>query len=301
MVDLNQTIEIEYREKVNKADGGVMIRAMVPGITKDYPMPLHLTSEQAEALGDPTQGARFKVKLVQSSLKDGKDGSWPSDFWYNVAIFEGVVDERNIKKESFLDSAPEPKAAPQPKVAPPTQAPTFEDREERTRNSIEGQSSTGNAVKITALLVKLGHVEPEIRPILHTIWELKVGIKSIANDTYVESPLVEEALKQGAKIVDIKTKEEPLFEPEESSLDNTQWDYKKPEDLKTNADFLTYTQQCGWIQEDVQKWLDNSVPDNWIKNNKKTWLQAAKVCKEKALEQGLEPPYDFRQEKKETK
>ena len=44
MVDLNQTIEIEYREKVNKADGGVMIRAMVPGITKDYRMPLHLTS-----------------------------------------------------------------------------------------------------------------------------------------------------------------------------------------------------------------------------------------------------------------
>ena len=41
MVDLNQTIEIEYKEKVNKADGGVMIRAMVPGITKDWPMPLH--------------------------------------------------------------------------------------------------------------------------------------------------------------------------------------------------------------------------------------------------------------------
>ena len=299
MVDLNQTIEIEYREKVNKPDGGVMIRAMVPGITKDWPMPLHLTPEQAEALGDPTSGARFKVKLVQSSLKDGKDGSWPSDFWYNVAIFEGVVDERNIKKEPTV-APPAPKVAPQPKAAPTVQAPTFEDREERTRNSIEGQSSTGNAVKITALLVKLGHVEPEIRPILHTIWELKVGIKSIANDTYVESPLVEEALKQGAKIVDIKTKEEPLFEPEESSLDNTQWDYKKPQGLVTYAEFVMYVKNCGWIMEDVIKWLGMEV-EAYVSQAGKGYMTAAKVCKDKALEQGLEPPFDFRQEKKETK
>jgi len=108
------------------------------------------------------------------------------------------------------------------------------------------------------------------------------------------SPLVEEASKQGAKVVDIKPTEEPLFEEESDE----EWDYRKPSNLKTNADFLTYTQKCGWIQEDVQKWLDNSVPDNWVKNNNKTWLQAAKVCKEKALEQGLEPPYDFRQLKK---
>ena len=184
---------------------------------------------------------------------------------------------------------------------PTVQAPTFEDREERTRESIEGQSSTGNAVKITALLVKLGHVEPEIRPILHTIWELKVGIKSIANGTYVESPLVEEASRQGAKIVEIRPTEEPLFEPEESSLDNTVWDYQKPKLIKTNADFWAYTEKCAWIMEDVVKWLDGLDVDEWCDQNKKTYLYAAKECKDKALEQGLEPPYDFRQEKKETK
>ncbi len=286
MVNLDQTIEIEFTEKVNKPDGGVMIRAMVPGITNKWAMPLHLTPEQAEMLGDPVAGARFKAKLVQSALKDGKDGSWPSDFWYNVAIFEGVADERNIKKEPTV-------APPAPKVAPPTQAPTFEERENAKTESIVGQSSTANAVKVTIALVKLGHVKPNVRDILDSVASFQPGLKDIAMGTYVDSPLVEKAKEIGAKVVDVKSKDEPLFVDEGGA-----WDYPEPKGLKTNADFLIYTQKCGWIQEDVQKWLDNSVPDNWIKNNKKTWREAARICKDKALEQGLEPPFDFRQEKK---
>lgn len=279
MVDLNQTIEIEYREKVNKPDGGVMIRAMVPGITKDWPMPLHLTPEQAEALGDPTSGARFKVKLVQSSLKDGKDGSWPSDFWYNVAIFEGVVDERNIKKESTVAVATPPtKTTPQPKV------PASITREDLIVKQVIFKEASTHAVGDTVAEV-----------VMNLDLLFKEFTKVFYGD-YKASPLVEEASKQGAKIVDIKTKEEPLFEPEESSLDNTQWDYKKPQGLVSYAEFVMYVKNCGWIMEDVIKWLGMEV-EAYVSQAGKGYMTAAKLCKDKALEQGLEPPFDFRQEK----
>ena len=283
MVDLNQTIEIEYREKVNKPDGGVMIRAMVPGITKDWPMPLHLTPEQAEALGDPTSGARFKAKLVQSSLKDGKDGSWPSDFWYNVAIFEGVVDERNIKKEPTV-APPAPKVAPKPKVAPTVQAPPISREDLIVKQVIFKEASNHSH----------GNTPEEVVRNLDYLFK---EFTKVFNGTYVPSPLVEEALKQGAKIVDIKTKEEPLFEPEESSLDNTKWDYKKPKDLNSYAEFVMYVDNCGWIMEDVIKWLGMEV-EAYVSQAGKGYMTAAKVCKDLALEQGLEPPFDFRQEKK---
>ena len=283
MVDLNQTIEIEYREKVNKPDGGVMIRAMVPGITKDWPMPLHLTPEQAEALGDPTSGARFKVKLVQSSLKDGKDGSWPSDFWYNVAIFEGVVDERNIKKEPTV-APPAPKVAPQPKAAPTVQAPSMSREDLIVKQVIFKEASNHSH----------GNTPEEVVRNLDYLFK---EFTKVFNGEYKASPLVEEALKQGAKIVDIKTKEEPLFEPEESSLDNTQWDYKKPQGLVTYAEFVMYVKNCGWIMEDVIKWLGMEV-EAYVSQPSKGYMTAAKLCKDKALEQGLEPPFDFRQEKK---
>ena len=263
-----------------------MIRAMVPGITKDWPMPLHLSPEQAEALGDPTSGARFKVKLVQSSLKDGKDGSWPSDFWYNVAIFEGVVDERNIKKEPTV-APPAPKVAPQPKVAPPVQAPSMSREDLIVKQVIFKEASNHSH----------GNTPEEVVRNLDYLFK---EFTKVFNGEYKASPLVEEALKQGAKIVDIKTKEEPLFEPEESSLDNTQWDYKKPQGLVTYAEFVMYVKNCGWIMEDVIKWLGMEV-EAYVSQAGKGYMTAAKVCKDKALEQGLEPPFDFRQEKKETK
>ena len=278
MVDLNQTIEIEYREKVNKPDGGVMIRAMVPGITKDWPMPLHLTPEQAEALGDPTSGARFKVKLVQSSLKDGKDGSWPSDFWYNVAIFEGVVDERNIKKEPTV-APPAPKVAPQPKAAPTVQAPSMSREDLIVKQVIFKEASNHSH----------GNTPEEVVRNLDYLFK---EFTKVFNGEYKASPLVEEALKQGAKIVDIKTKEEPLFEE-----DSTKWDYKKPQGLVTYAEFVMYVKNCGWIMEDVIKWLGMEV-EAYVSQPSKGYMTAAKLCKDKALEQGLEPPFDFRQEKK---
>ena len=283
LVDLNQTIEIEYDNHKKKPDGGVQMYVNVEGIPNRYAMPVHLTPEQAAAIGDPVAGTRYKAKLVQSSLKDGKDGSWPSDFWYNVAIFEGVADERNIKKESTVAVATPPtKTTPQPKV------PVSITREDLIVKQVIFKEASNHSH---------GNTPEEVVRNLDYLFK---EFTKVFNGEYKASPLVEEALKQGAKIVDIKTKEEPLFEPEESSLDNTKWDYKKPQGLVTYAEFVMYVKNCGWIMEDVIKWLGMEV-EAYVSQAGKGDMTAAKVCKDKALEQGLEPPFDFRQEKKETK
>ena len=275
MVDLNQIIEIEYDNHKKKPDGGVQMYVNVEGITNRYAMPVHLTPEQAGMMGDPVAGTRYKAKLIQSSLKDGKDGSWPSDFWYNVAIFEGVPDERNIKREATVAvAAPPTKAAPQPQVAPPIS------REDLIVKQVLFKEASNHAH---------GNTPEEVVRNLDYLFK---EFTKVFNGTYVPSPLVEEALKQGAKIVDIKTKEEPLFEE-----DNTQWDYKKPQGLVSYAEFVMYIKNCGGILEDVIKWWGSEV-EAYVSQPGKGYMTAAKVCKDKALEQGLEPPFDFRQEKK---
>ena len=275
LVDLIQTIEIEYDNHKKKPDGGVQMYVNVEGITNRYAMPVHLTPEQAAAMGDPVAGTRYKAKLVQSSLKDGKDGSWPSDFWYNVAIFEGVADERNIKKESTVAVATPPtKTTPQPKV------PVSITREDLIVKQVIFKEASNHSH---------GNTPEEVVRNLDYLFK---EFTKVFNGEYKASPLVEEALKQGAKIVDIKTKEEPLFEE-----DSTKWDYKKPQGLVTYAEFVMYVKNCGWIMEDVIKWLGMEV-EAYVSQPSKGYMTAAKLCKDKALEQGLEPPFDFRQEKK---
>ena len=275
LVDLNQTIEIEYDNHKKKPDGGVQMYVNVEGITNRYAMPVHLTPEQAAAMGDPVAGTRYKAKLVQSSLKDGKDGSWPSDFWYNVAIFEGVADERNIKKESTVAVATPPtKTTPQPKV------PVSITREDLIVKQVIFKEASNHSH---------GNTPEEVVRNLDYLFK---EFTKVFNGEYKASPLVEEALKQGAKIVYIKTKEEPLFEE-----DSTKWDYKKPQGLVTYAEFVMYVKNCGWIMEDVIKWLGMEV-EAYVSQPSKGYMTAAKLCKDKALEQGLEPPFDFRQEKK---
>ena len=275
LVDLNQTIEIEYDNHKKKPDGGVQMYVNVEGITNRYAMPVHLTPEQAAAMGDPVAGTRYKAKLVQSSLKDGKDGSWPSDFWYNVAIFEGVADERNIKKESTVAVATPPtKTTPQPKV------PVSITREDLIVKQVIFKEASNHSH---------GNTPEEVVRNLDYLFK---EFTKVFNGEYKASPLVEEALKQGAKIVDIKTKEEPLFEE-----DSTKWDYKKPQGLVTYAEFVMYVKNCGWIMEDVIKWLGMEV-EAYVSQPSKGYMTAAKLGKDKALEQGLEPPFDFRQEKK---
>lgn len=287
-VDLSSPIKVNVVSVSEKPNGGAKISIEVSEMSQ-YPFTVHLNPDQSAMLEGVGE---YTALLVPSKLKDGKDGSWQSDYWYNVFSFNGVIDERNQPTSNVATEVKKPEPVQEKVVGVDSSRPI---------------SATG-LVKEEELSLKDRLIVQEIA--LKLSFELTKGktpeehaynasllypkILEVFYGRFKTSPLVEEASKQGAKVVDIKPTEEPLFEEESDE----EWDYRKPSNLKTNADFLTYTQKCGWIQEDVQKWLDNSVPDNWIKNNNKTWLQAAKVCKEKALEQGLEPPYDFRQPKK---
>ena len=287
-VDLSSPIKVNVVSVSEKPNGGAKISIEVSEMSQ-YPFTVHLNPDQSAMLEGVGE---YTALLVPSKLKDGKDGSWQSDYWYNVFSFNGVIDERNQPTSNVTTEVKKPEPVQEKVVGVGSSRPV---------------SATG-LIKEEELSLKDRLIVQEIA--LKLSFELTKGktpeehaynasllypkILEVFYGRFKTSPLVEEASKQGAKVVDIKPTEEPLFEEESDE----EWDYRKPSNLKTNADFLMYTQKCGWIQEDVQKWLDNSVPDNWVKNNNKTWLQAAKVCKEKALEQGLEPPYDFRQPKK---
>jgi len=286
VVDLNQTLEIEFTEKVKKPNGGVMIRAMVPGITNKWAMPLHLNEEQAEALGDPSAGDKFKVKLIKGTMKDNKTGEWPTDWYYNVVMFEGVVEERNIKREthtSFLDTAPPVKeetilGAPVNKDRPAYGSQPF-----WINNSVIFKGA------VDLSLVQKGKNNAEY--VDNVYWNHKL-LTDIYYGDYEPSALTKAIEEAGGKV-------SKVIENLKSSVVADEWDYKKPKLIKTNGDFWVYTEKCGWIKEDVIKWLDGLDIDEWCDQKGKTYLYAAKICKDKALEQGLEPPYDYRQ-KKET-
>ena len=296
--DLSNVIALQVTSISEKPNGGAQISVEVPDISR-YPFPLHLNADQAQALDGPGE---YKVFLVQGRLKDGKDGSWQSDYWYNVFSFNGVVDERNRPTESDEPTEDRqqptpPKVAPQPQVAPPVQAPSA------TGLIKEEELSHKDRIIVQEIALKLAFEQTSGDTLEEHVYNASLLYPKILDVFYGRfktSPLVEEASKQGAKIVDIKTKEEPLFEPEESSLDNTQWDYKKPQGLVSYAEFVMYVKNCGWIMEDVIKWLGMEV-EAYVSQAGKGYMTAAKMCKDKALEQGLEPPFDFRQEKKEAK
>ena len=278
-IDLSNPIKVNVVSVSEKPNGGAKISVEVLDMSQ-YPFPLHLTPDQAATLDG---SGEYTALLVTSKLKDGKDGSWQSDYWYNAAMFEGVTDERNMPR-----STPTPTNVEKPvPIQPKPQAATISREDLIVKQVIFKEASNHSH----------GNTPEEVVSNLDYLFK---EFTKVFNGTYVPSPLVEEALKQGAKIVDIKTKEEPLFEPEESSLDNTQWDYKKPEGLVSYAEFVMYVKNCGWIMEDVIKWLGMEV-EAYVSQPSKGYMTAAKLCKDKALEQGLEPPFDFRQEKKETK
>lgn len=281
-IDLSNPIKVNVTSVSEKPNGGAKISVEVLEMSQ-FPFPLHLTPDQAQQLDGMGE---YTALLVPSKLKDGKDGSWQSDYWYNAAMFEGVADERNMPK-----STPAPTAVEKPtSVQHKPQAPAIS-REDLIVKQVIFKESSNHAV---------GDTNEEIVMNLDLLFK---GFTSVFYGDYNASPLVEEASKQGAKIVEIRPTEEPLFEPEETAMDGIVWDYKKPEEgkeLKSRTDFVEYMQKCGWAMEDVVRWLGTEL-ESYISRVGKGYMTAAKVCKDKALEEGLEPPEDFRQEKKETK
>ena len=300
-IDLSNPITVNVTSIAEKPNGGAQVYVEVPEIS-NYPFPIHLNVDQAEHLKGTGE---YKALLVQGKLKNGKDGSWQSDYWYNVAMFEGISDPRNMPKKEFPPVQPEPQYVEE--VKPPTEVevgsdlPNSDDFSWKVRQlSYLADMSPKDKLIVRQVLAKeasLHAVGDTVEEILISFDLLLKGMTDVFYGTYQSSPLVEQASKEGAKIVDIRPKEQ-LFEPEESSLDEIVWYYKKPEkDIKSYAEFVLYVKNCGWILEDVVKWLGMEV-EAYVSQTGKGYMSAAKLCKDKAIDQGLEPPFDFRQEKK---
>ena len=100
MNDVQQvTLTVESNQGVNR-NGNTQIRAFAPPITKNYSMPLFLTPEQAEHFDPKFANAQkdFAATLVKGNLKDGKDGTYPDHYWWNVAVFDGSENDFYMQK-----------------------------------------------------------------------------------------------------------------------------------------------------------------------------------------------------------
>ena len=93
------TLTVESNNGVNN-NGNTQIRAFAPPITKNYSMPLFLTPEQAEQFDSKFANAQkeFPATLVKGKLKDGKDGSYPDHYWWNVGVFDEIANDFYTQK-----------------------------------------------------------------------------------------------------------------------------------------------------------------------------------------------------------
>jgi len=297
--DLSNVIALQVTSISMKPNGGAQISAEVPDISR-YPFPLHLNADQAQVLDGPGE---YKVFLVQGRLKDGKDGSWQSDYWYNVFSFNGVVDERNRPTES--DEPTEDRQQPTPPKATPTKSgpiakPTSGRPEYGTQpywinNSVIFKDGVNLEITRQNNSKETKHDHTIVMENIY--WNIK-HLADIYYGDHKPSSLVEKAEEMGAKVVEVKPTEEPLFEPEETAMDGIVWDYKKPIALRSRAEFVAYMRNCGWSMEDVSRWLGVKELEDYVSITGNGYMMAAKACKDKALKEGLEPPEDFRQEKK---
>ena len=100
--------------------------------------------------------------------------------------------------------------------------------------------------------------------------------------------LVDALIQDGASVTSVVEKE-PVY------------DYPQPPQRLTTAAFEEYVTQAAWNWDDVTQWLGGLDPVDWIQQEKgRNYRAALKVCKDTAVELGLEPPAEFREEVTET-
>jgi hypothetical protein len=288
------TIEIRARRK-NKA-GLPLIDAMVPGITppNGYPIPLNLTEEQAAMIVDGE--TQYNCHLVRGSLKNGKDGSWDTDYYWDVAMFVGVPNQRVIDSYnnepadkmihpvtgqvfSTLDGAASP--APQ-KPAPQKPAAPAVSPDERQLIYMR-QTGLNCASNLMASIVK-DFENPEMM-YQRTVELSERFVGYLA--TGQSDGLVDTLIQEGANITGIRD-EEP------------EYTYPPVPDKVTSATFNEYCTRAGWLADDVREWLGGLELVDWIEQGEGRSTKAAlQKCREDAIEQGvLLPPEDFRAEAK---
>jgi hypothetical protein len=265
-----------------------LLHAMVPGITNQYPIPLNLTEDQGEIYFKQKLAGKkeFNVRLVKGQLKPGKSGDYKNEFYWEVAMFEGVPNQRVIDNYNSELSVAVPASSDvtTPSVPHPVYDLPRKPAGDWTDNPDDRTMSIIRQVAFKEAAAKGGTFE-EIAECTNIFTLIILG-KYPCNNT--GQGLVDTLLQDGANIVGIRDEEpQPI------------WTYPPIEDRVNVAVFNHYCSKAGWNSDDVTDWLGGELID-WIEQGEGRSTKAAlEKCREDAIEQGiLMPPEDFRVEVK---
>lgn len=263
-----------------------LVRCFVEGITPPnakYSIPLNLTPEQGETLNYPEQ-TEYEAVLVQGKLKNNKDGAYPDHYYYDVAMFEGVVNESHMSKARSEGTPQISESSPGTAVEIPPAVHKIDDRGlvyQRQTGINAGAAIIAAQIKIESELSKTTSTDDEIFDRTVRLSNRLVGYLTTGN----ADGLVDVAVQAGAEITDVV---DSLFE-------EIVYTYPEPPQRVTEETFRKYTENAGWSWEDVEGWLDGLDPVDWVTQEKGRSLRLAlRDCRDKAIELELEPPQDFR-------
>jgi len=286
-VDLSKPIEILVDSIKVLDDNKTKLTVYTP--MSDFDMPLFINGEQAKALNGT---GTYRAMLVPSGKRKDKDGNeksgeFQSHYWYNVYSFEDIYDERNKPKGDTAPPTPRKDTAFKDAVEL-IDAP-FKQPVGAVGLIEESELSQKDRIIIQEIAIKLAFELTEGETIaIHVANanELYPKILQVFYGRYNTPALVKEAMDMGAKIVDIKQVEQPLFDEEI-------YDYPRPQMDVDKEGFYEYCDRAGWGKETIQGWLGCTAED-WINNTHGTYRDALVECRKKALEEKVYAPNDFR-------
>jgi hypothetical protein len=263
------TVKVTVESRAINSRQLPLIRCMIPGYGQ-YSIPLNLTKEQGAMLEEGR--TEYEAVLVKGRLKDGKDGAYPDNFWWNVAMFEGVADEVAMSRA---------KNNPEPEVSTPVYAntPVYTDTPVSTFSSVNTKTTEirwGVCLKIAG---------PQVSVLMPKASVPDTYIATIDLATLYMSTYSEESLLNVMDLPEVEPEVEPKY------------GYPKPPSRINSKVFEQYVESAGWSWDDIAKWLGGLDPVDWIAQEEgRTMRDALKICRDQAVEADLEPPADFREE-----
>tara|TARA_R100000306_G_C4371271_1_gene140108 strand:- start:1083 stop:1976 length:894 start_codon:yes stop_codon:yes gene_type:complete len=275
-------------QETNKA-GNPLIRCFVEGITPpngQYPIALNLTPEQGEAL-EPGK-TEYEAVLVKGNLRKDRDGNdksgeYPDHFYYEVAMFEGIVNEQLMNSINKGSAAP---VSAQPAQAAATSMP-------------HSDSQQLLIMRQTSLKCASWQMVPLVKDSEST--ELTFQRTCELAERYLgyiltgrTDGMVNAAIEEGAVVADVADEPEMSVD---NLFDDKEYSYPEPPERVTSDAFEEYLKKAGWSWEDAEEWLDGLDPIDWVKQEKgRTLRLALRTCRDAAIERGIYPPEDFRTE-----
>ena len=228
-----ESVRVTVESRSTNSKQNPLIRCMIPGYGR-YPIPLNLTPEQGERLAEGKND--YDAILVRGALKDGKSGDFPDHFWWNVAMFEGIVDERTMAQ---AQAQPEQNGAT---VASPT-VPSATSPGEQEVRIMRGGAIKVAGPQITRILGEDATVD-EVFAATCQLTERYIGY--LVSGRY--DGMVDATIQTGATLVDVESEPEPTYV------------YPEPPKRVTEDAFNVYVDSAGWSWDDVERWLDGLHP-----------------------------------------